>query len=363
MRNASDTQFLVASNNNLINNINFNNHVPTSVPNILHSNVISVVDVQEQQQQIPLDNRNNICLLCRKHFMDNLARLYRQDNIESNNLRRATNSSQIIKSSNSSCNVVRSPISIHVIDAENLSVCMCSLYNSRNNSDDNLLRAKDSGSPNLLGHLLNNATQQTDETNNICPICRNIIKKQPIERRTLISKRLLLANDIIVNRIDSHYLNTFSGINLKQDPYTPESPDFDSPYLESDSSDTNRDNDSELRLQTDTDDTKSSSHETDTKNTNNLLNNSIRTSGGVSPTQLKSRLERLQQLSPECLEDETTNIVVTTPETKIESKMNNKLHDEHHLTISDEITKNLCVKNKKGKNDAPCCTGKECCIL
>lgn len=353
--------------------------MPT-VPNI-HSNVISVVDVQEQQQQqsSPINDScsdNNVCLLCRQHFMENLARLYRQDNIESNNSRRATNinaNSSQIKSSSSS-NAVRSPISIHVIDAENLSVCMCSLYNSRNNSDDNLLRAKDSGSPNLLGHLLNtSSTLQTEETNNICPICRNIIKKQPIERRTLISKRLLLANDIIVNRIDSHYLNTFSGINLKQDPYTPESPDFDSPYLESDSSDTNRDNDSsgEQRLKTDEDSTHT---ETETNpnnitvkhssNNNNVLNNSMasRVSGGVSPTQLKSRLERLQQLSPECSDDETTIIVPTgSSPTKI-TEIETKIKLDQPLTISDEVC-NKKISSKKEKSDVPCCTGKECCIL
>lgn len=338
-----------------------------------HSNVISVVDVkelQQQQQPSPInDNRssNDVCLLCREHFMEKLARLYRQNNIESNS-RRATINAKSSQIKNSS--TVRSPISIHVIDAENLSVCMCSLYNSRNNSDDNLLRAKDS--PNLLGHLLNTSSpSQTDETNNICPICRNIIKKQPIERRTLISKRLLLANDIIVNRIDSHYLNTFSGINLKQDPYTPESPDFDSPYLESDSSDTNRDNDSsgEQRLKTDEDDNGENRTRPETNpnnltvkissNNNNLLNNSIasRTSGGVSPTQLKSRLERLQQLSPACSDDETTTIV-GDPKITVETKI--KL--DQALTINDEVCRKK-INSKKEKTDLPCCAGKECCIL
>lgn len=340
-----------------------------------HSNVISVVDVKEQQQQqSPINDNhsnNDVCLLCRQHFMEKLARLYRQNNIESNSRRATINAkSSQIKSSSSSNSTVRSPISIHVIDAENLSVCMCSLYNSRNNSDDNLLRAKDN--PNLLGHLLNTpspTTQQTDETNNICPICRNIIKKQPIERRTLISKRLLLANDIIVNRIDSHYLNTFSGINLKQDPYTPESPDFDSPYLESDSSDTNRDNDSsgELRLKMDDGDEMRTRPETNpnnltekvSSNNNNLLNNSIasRTSCGVSPTQLKSRLERLQQLSPECSDDETT-VIVGDPKITVETKI--KLDEP--LTIRDEVCSKK-INSKKDKMDIPCCTGKECCIL
>uniref|UniRef100_A0A336MJR1 inositol-polyphosphate 5-phosphatase n=1 Tax=Culicoides sonorensis TaxID=179676 RepID=A0A336MJR1_CULSO len=398
--NASDTQFLVVGSNNKYNlnniyNNNYNNHVPT-VPNI-HNNINSVVNVQEQQQQLSFeiastssndnnDNRSSICLLCRKHFMDNLARIYRQDNIESHNSRRATNNannSQKLKNSNINNNrssAVRSPISIHVIDAENLSVCMCSLYNSRNNSDDNLLRPKDS----LHGHLSAD-NLQTEETNNICPICRNIIKKQPIERRTLISKRLLLANDIIVNRIDSHYLNTFSGINLKQDPYTPESPDFDSPYLESDSSDTNRDNDSstelnrlkneedEMMTEVDTEKTDNNPNNNNltarhSSNNNNLLNNVSsmisRTSGGVSPTQLKSRLERLQQLSPECSDNDDhendTKTIKLIAEQKI--PIETETIKEKRQESINEGNKKISGKKEK-HNDVPCCTGKECCIL
>ncbi|XP_063703306.1 uncharacterized protein LOC134833062 isoform X2 [Culicoides brevitarsis] len=368
VKNASDT-LLVASNNNLINKVFDNNKNNNHMPSIakLHSNYIStVVDVKEQQQQqsSPI-YENGVCILCRHQFMKNLAHLYRQNNIESNRCPAINANSGQIKCSNNS-STVRSPISIHVIDAENLSVCMCSLYNSRNNSDDNLLRAKDS--PNRLSHFLDAAsTLQTEETNNICPICRNIIKKQPIERRTLISKRLLLANDIIVNRIDSHYLNTFSGINLKQDPYTPESPDFDSPYLESDSSDTNRDNDSsgEQRLQINDGETHTNPESNPnnlavkiSSNINNLLNNSnlSRTSGGVSPTQLKSRLEQLQQLSPEC-SDETRKV----PGDLI-NNADSKTKLDHVLTINDEICRKKNIR-KKEITDTPCCTGKNCSIL
>ncbi|XP_058128174.1 uncharacterized protein LOC131269700 [Anopheles coustani] len=121
-------------------------------------------------------------------------------------------------------------VSISVFDTDsNLNVCMCSLYSSQ----------AQPGEP-------------TDcDRAPICPNCRNIIKHQPVEhRKTLISRRMMLANDIIVNRIDTHYLNTYTTlagagntngapldgsqlVHHRFEPYTPESAESHSPLPES----------------------------------------------------------------------------------------------------------------------------------
>lgn len=102
-------------------------------------------------------------------------------------------------------------VSISVVDADNLNICMCNLMEDQSN-------------------------QETIEGRKICKICRNIIKKQPIERFTLVSKRTMLG-DVIVNRIDSQYLtstySTPSSVLRKlRDPYTPESTESHSPQPE-----------------------------------------------------------------------------------------------------------------------------------
>lgn len=105
-------------------------------------------------------------------------------------------------------------VSISVVDADNLSVCMCNLMDDQNN-------------------------QEIIEGDKICKICRNIIKQQPSERCTLVSKRVMLG-DVVVNRIDTQYLSSnYSSIpsHLKihlQDPYTPESVESHSPQPEID---------------------------------------------------------------------------------------------------------------------------------
>ncbi|KAL9898989.1 inositol polyphosphate-5-phosphatase A isoform 1-T1 [Glossina fuscipes fuscipes] len=108
-------------------------------------------------------------------------------------------------------NASKWPPIINIIDSDNIHVCMCS-------------------------QILGNDT--VDGT--ICPECQNIIKKQPIEHRCrLISKRLLLSNNIIVNRIDTQHLNTYLDRSPKgQDPYTPESAESHSPVHELSSSST-----------------------------------------------------------------------------------------------------------------------------
>lgn len=305
-------------------------------PSPLHlSTVLPAASISSSKANITLNSSNSSssqntkCQVCLDNFFASVEAIYRQDDFELAHSGRLTQSqAQTGQAKESISKVPRPKISINVIDAENLSVCMCSMYNSRNNSDDNLLRQKDSGSR-------GSDDETTDETNKICPICRNIIKKQPVERRTLISKRLLLAKDIIVNRIDSHFLNTFSGINLKQDPYTPESPDSFSPVLESESSSSNRDESDriiseDIELSSPLDYTGARTNHSGANNNN--IGNTSRSTGGVSPRQLKSRLESLRQLSENSDDDATTDQKDDDDE-KLESK------------------------------STDCCTGTRCCIL
>lgn len=104
-------------------------------------------------------------------------------------------------------------VSISVVDADNLNVCMCNLMEDQNR-------------------------HETIEGDKICKICRNIIKQQPTERCTLVSKRVMLG-DIVVSRIDTQYLSSnYSSIPAQlrklQDPYTPESVESHSPQPELD---------------------------------------------------------------------------------------------------------------------------------
>jgi hypothetical protein len=108
-------------------------------------------------------------------------------------------------------------VSISVVDTDNnLNVCLCAMMC---NPDEN---------------PMNNLMEEEMEEDKICPICRNIIKQQPIEHRpTLISRKSMLTNDVIVSRIDSHFLSISNGGNRKlQDPYTPESCESHSPQPE-----------------------------------------------------------------------------------------------------------------------------------
>lgn len=111
---------------------------------------------------------------------------------------------------------IKPAISINVTDTdENLNVCMCSLYASC----DNVLVEQES----MIG--------------SICPRCQNIIKQQPTEhRKRLISKRLTLAKDIIVNRVDTHFLSLkpLDKSTKRYEPYTPESIESHSPLPEAD---------------------------------------------------------------------------------------------------------------------------------
>lgn len=145
------------------------------------------------------------CVMCLKHlnaitekFSDSLS----------------ASASLPLNSQSTLCNqhLISPLVSISVVDADNLNICMC----------------------NLMEQDLNN--HETVEGDKICKICRNIIKQQPNERCTLVSKRVMLG-DVVVNRIDSQYLtSTYSSSSSQlrklQDPYTPESVESHSPQPE-----------------------------------------------------------------------------------------------------------------------------------
>ncbi|KAH8342094.1 hypothetical protein KR059_011955 [Drosophila kikkawai] len=175
-------------------------------------------------------------------------------------------------------------ISINIIDSDNICMCLCAHLSSNN------LQFDDS----------NNRTGET-----ICPMCRNIIKRQP-DRYKLISKRLMLTQEIIINRIDTQHLSTDSE-RLYEDPYTPESTESHSPYPEVTSSCTSTSSSSRSPL-----DGRLMPH-------NRILESRVGASeeatsppgpetgdaeirekpsrGTVTPGQLKSRLETLKRLS------------------------------------------------------------------
>lgn len=174
-------------------------------------------------------------------------------------------------------NKVKPTISINVTDAENLNVCMCSLYASC----DNVLAEQE----NMIG--------------SICPRCQNIIKQQPTEhRKTLISKRSTLSKDIIVNRVDTHFLSLKTTLDhgKRYEPYTPESIESHSPLPEPDILEYEQ-TDSHI---IDVNNSNSIDATDDTFNVSSMISpvRSLSThSSAVSPRQLKSRLEILRKTS------------------------------------------------------------------
>lgn len=173
---------------------------------------------------------------------------------------------------------VQPTVSINVTDTENLNVCMCSLYASC----DNVLAEQET----MIG--------------SICPRCQNIIKQQPTEhRKTLISKRLTLSKDIIVNRVDTHFLSLKTAIdNVKRyEPYTPESIESHSPLPEPDIIEFETNEDGKI----DTNTTSTIDANIDPFDINKKVISPTRTlsthSSAVSPRQLKSRLEILRKTS------------------------------------------------------------------
>ncbi|XP_053699108.1 uncharacterized protein LOC128746081 [Sabethes cyaneus] len=224
------------------------------------------------------------------------------------------------------------PVRISVFDTDsNANVCMCSLYSSS-------FSLVTGGSEQPKRSRSGSVSCSTADQSLICPNCRNIIKHQPIEhRKTLISRRLMLANDIIVNRIDTHYLNTYThpptgmsspGGTINQfEPYTPESVESHSPVPESAfegrlefpesqaepllaaNNNDAADDDDDPSIQTPQQQLEGGApkqitnsvkkHPIANNNATGVLNNSTGTisCGGVSPRQLKSRLEKLKRIS------------------------------------------------------------------
>lgn len=169
-------------------------------------------------------------------------------------------------------------ICINVTDAENLNVCMCSLYASC----DNVL------------------VEQETMIGTICPRCQNIIKQQPTEhRKTLISKRLTLSKDIIVNRVDTHLLSLKTAFDngKRYEPYTPESVESHSPLPEPDILE--YEEIADCKIDANNSNSVDAAND-DTFNVNSMISpvRSLSThSSAVSPRQLKSRLEILRKTS------------------------------------------------------------------
>lgn len=183
----------------------------------------------------------------------------------------------------SSSTVVKYKPTINVIDTENDNICMCALYAS---SDDilNLTKSANDDVADARIHPIAPAAGDGDSmVGTICVVCRNTIKLQPTEhRKTLISKRLTLANDIIVNRVDTHYLSLNSFPCKYPDPYTPESVESHSPLPEM----------IEFELKQPNLEINQNTIESDNKHSKIAVQAS---SKAVSPRQLKSRLESLQR--------------------------------------------------------------------
>lgn len=148
---------------------------------------------------------NVCCEVCLKHFKEIMETI-------SLPLSRVDDIRRPLSKSNSLTPLV----SISVIDTDkNLNICMCNpieVYEGVVEVD------------------------MYDESENICPNCRNLIKAQPSARYSLVSKQTMLG-DVVVNRIDSQYLSSTyssSGSQLRKlrDPYTPESMESHSPQTE-----------------------------------------------------------------------------------------------------------------------------------
>lgn len=154
----------------------------------------------------------------------------------------------------------------------------------------------------LCAHLSTNNLQfddssRADET--ICPMCRNIIKKQPVAHRyKLVSKRLMLTQEIIINRIDTQHLSTDSE-RLFEDPYTPESTESHSPYPEVTSSSSSSSRSPLERRFMPGKVIETNAGETDVSPLPEPSDRTLEkpSRGTVTPGQLKSRLENLKRLS------------------------------------------------------------------
>lgn len=137
----------------------------------------------------------------------------------------------------------------------------------------------------------------------ICPMCRNLMKRQPAEHRyRLFSNSVVLSDNIIVNKMDTQHLNTYVE-SSHMDPYTPESNESHSPYPELRSTTTSASSNScknEPVM-----DVLSEELDKQYANVNANANDDLfsvhplakqQSRNSVTPVQLKSRLEDLQRL-------------------------------------------------------------------
>ncbi|KAL5284584.1 INPP5A family protein [Megaselia abdita] len=257
--------------------------------NLLRNNILKTSNANDHQHPVVVSLPPSVhCPHSKKIFQEILLECNKLDqtnrlspSLPANTINAANKENQItnLPSSQNRTLILHQPsnledqpmISINVIDSDNLNICMCSLMSE--------------------GRVPSPDFDIIDGS--ICPECRNIIKQQPQEHRcTLVSKRLLLSNNIIVNRIDTHYLNTY--LDTRGEPYTPESVDSHTPYPEYET----QVSDEEISEGVET--------EEDQQSTN--LNNeeeiggkkspaASETRGVLSPGDLKSRLEDLQRNS------------------------------------------------------------------
>lgn len=199
-------------------------------------------------------------------------------------------------------------INLTLTDAENDNICMCSLLyanTSLSSSSSTTTTTKTTTSTTTSATTNDNdyiLIDQSSMDGKICSQCRHIIKQQPTEhRKALISKRLELENDIIVNRVDTHYLSLYTYPGKYGDPYTPESVESHSPQPETQ-------DESISLLEINQNSTSTTLNDNDHHH-HHLMNKSIlhqttmptssstvsAASKAVSPSQLKSRLISLQR--------------------------------------------------------------------
>jgi hypothetical protein len=274
-----------------INNNNYENH---------HNNQIMHINDNQIIHNI-LNIRKDPCIKCYESITNVIAKLQElesnhylfennEENHESQRMLKLKERLNAMKLHHHN-RLTKPLVSINVTDTDNnLDVCMCA--HQFGCSDDDLLSSMRMKFQETNGKDLPDLSNGPNNSNKICPICLNIIKQQSNEhRKTLVAKKLMLANDIIVNRIDTHYLNTYTnggGGNHKpqiQDPYTPESVESHSPLPEIEEEDEKAESYSM--------DKATASDCLTGEGTNEKLSSKINL-GGVSPRQLKSRLELLQ---------------------------------------------------------------------
>lgn len=174
-------------------------------------------------------------------------------------------------------------VSINIVDTDNnLNICMC-----KERGDEVMIVDDDDAS----------------EKENICPNCRNIIKAQPSERYSLVSKQTMLG-DVLVNRIDSQFLSSTycssqSQVKKLRDPYTPESIESHSPQTELDEptyiNNTDCDDIPVILRDAINNKTELSNGEFDSDETEKIQNHHHNQM--VSPLQLSTRLEILRRES------------------------------------------------------------------